>query len=163
MRRTGVLVAVALVAALGSVSAQAAAKPNADLTQQLDRAGLKYTLTKAGNYSITYNLDGGRSQTVYIMGKTEKVGATEIRELWSRAGTMDSPPDADQMKALLEDSGNAKVGFWALEETDQGGYTIYFSVKVPVYMNDKDLGALLEYTANMADQKEEELFNADDE
>jgi len=162
MKRTAVLAAV-LAAALGSVSAQAATKANTDLTQQLDRLSLKYTLTKAGNYSITYDLDGGRSQTVYIMGKTEKVGATEIRELWSRAGTMDSVPDEDQLKSLLEDSGNAKVGFWALEETDSGGYTIYFSVKIPPYLNDKDLSALLEYAANTADQKEEELFSADDE
>ena len=162
MKRTAVLAAV-LAAALGSVSAQAATKANTDLTQQLDRLSLKYTLTKAGNFSITYDLDGGRSQTVYIMGKTEKVGATEIRELWSRAGTMDSVPDGDQMKSLLEDSGNAKVGFWALEETDSGGYTIYFSVKIPPYLNDKDLSALLEYAANTADQKEEELFSADDE
>jgi len=163
MKRTAVLAAVVLVAALGSVSAQSATKANTDLAQQLDRLGLKYTITKAGNYSISYDLDGGRSQTVYIMGKTDKVGATEIRELWSRAGTMDSVPDSDQMKSLLEDSGNAKVGFWALEETDSGGYTIYFSVKMPVYLNDKDLSALLEYTANTADQKEEELFNTDDE
>ena len=163
MKRTAVLAAVVLVASLGSVSAQSATKANTDLAQQLDRLGLKYTITKAGNYSISYDLDGGRSQTVYIMGKTDKVGATEIRELWSRAGTMDSVPDSDQMKSLLEDSGNAKVGFWALEETDSGGYTIYFSVKMPVYLNDKDLSALLEYTANTADQKEEELFNTDDE
>ena len=163
MKRTGLLIALAFFAALGSASAQAATKANADLTQQLDRLGLKYTLTKSGNYSMSYDLDGGRSQTVYIMGKTEKVGGAEIRELWSRAGTMDSVPSEDQMKALLEESGGAEVGFWALEETDAGGYTVYFSVKVPVYLNDKDLGALLQFTANTADQKEEEMFDADDE
>ena len=163
MRRTGVLAAAVFLTVLGSLQGQAVTKANVDLTQQMDRLNLKYTLTKAGNYSITYDLDGGRSQTVYIMGKTDKVGTTEIRELWSRAGTMDSMPTEDQMKALLEDSGSSKVGFWALEEADSGGYTVYFSVKVPVYLNDKDLSALLEFTANTADQKEEELFNADDE
>jgi hypothetical protein len=163
MRRTGPLIALAFLAALGTASAQAATKANTDLTQQLDRLGLEYTLTKSGNYSISYDLDGGRSQTIYIMGKTGKVGGAEIRELWSRAGTMDSVPSEDQMKALLEESGGAEVGFWALEETDDGGYTIYFSVKVPVYLNDKDLGALLQFTADTADQKEEELFNTDDE
>jgi hypothetical protein len=55
------------------------------------------------------------------------------------------------------------MGFWSIEETDSGGYTVYFSVKVPVYLADSDLAALLEYTANTADQKEKELFNADDE
>jgi len=163
MKRTSVLVIAVLAVVLGNVPAIAATKANADLTAALDRLGLKYTLTKSGNYSIKYDLDGGRSQTVYIMGKTDKVGGTEIRELWSRAGTKDSLLSEDEMKGLLEESGNAKVGFWALEETDDGGYTVYFSVKVPIYLNDTDLGALLEFTANTADQKEEELFNTDDE
>lgn len=164
MKRTALLMTAALfLAALGTAGAQAAAKASADIAQQLDRLGLKYTVTKSGNYSIVYDLDGGRTQTVYVMGKTDKVGATEIRELWSRAGTMDSAPTEEEMQKLLEESGGAKVGFWALEETDNGGFTIYFSVKVPVYLNDSDLAALLQFAADTADQKEEELFNADDE
>ena len=91
------------------------------------------------------------------------LGDTEIRELWSRAGTMDSLPTEEEMQTLLEESGTAAMGFWSLEESDSGGYTIYYSVKVPVYLNDSDLAALLEYTASSADQKEEELFSADDE
>ncbi len=144
------------------ISAQAATGAS-DTAQQLDRLGLHYTKTKAGNYSITYDLDGGRSQTVYIMGTTEKVDNTEIRELWSRAGTFDSVPTAEAMQNLLEESGTKKIGFWSIEETDKGGYTVYFSVKVPAYLQDSDLASLLEYTANIADQKEEELFNNDDE
>jgi hypothetical protein len=163
MKRTALLVVAALLAALGTAEAQAVTKGGTDIAQQLDRLGLKYTLTKSGNYSITYDLDGGRSQTAYIMGKTETVGNTEIRELWSRAGTMDSLPTREEMQNLLEESGGAKVGFWAIEESNDGGYTVYFSVKVPVYLNDNDLAALLEFTANTADQKEEELFNADNE
>jgi hypothetical protein len=164
MRRTALLVAAVLfMAALGTTGAQAAAKPTAGIAQQLDRLGLKYTVTKSGNYSIEYDLDGGRTQTVYVMGKTDKVGSTEIRELWSRAGTMDAAPTQEELQKLLEDSGGAKMGFWALEETDSGGFTIYFSVKVPVYLNDSDLSELLKFTADTADQKEEELFNTDDE
>ena len=163
MKRTVLLVAVALcVAAVGTAAAQAT-KGGTDISQQLDRLGLKYSLTKSGNYSVTYDLDGGRSQTAYIMGKTQKVGDTEIRELWSRAGAMDSLPTEEEMQALLEESGLAAMGFWSMEEADDGGYTVYFSVKVPVYLNDSDLAALLEYTANTADHKEKELFNADDE
>lgn len=164
MKRTVLLVVAALtMAALVTAAAQAQTKGAADISQQLDRLGLKHTLTKSGNYSIVYDLDGGRSQTAYIMGKTQKVGDTEIRELWSRAGTMDSLPTEEEMQTLLEESGTAAMGFWSIEESDSGGYTIYFSVKVPVYLNDSDLAALLEYTASTADQKEEELFNADDE
>ncbi len=161
MKRTGLLVAMALMAV--NVFAQGATKGDTALTAQLDRLGLKYTVTKSGNYSITYDLDGGRSQVAYIMGTTEKVDNIEVRELWSRAGKFTDAPTAEQMQSLLEDSGGKKIGFWALEETDDGGYTLYFSVKVPTYLKDDDLSSLLEYTANVADQKEEELFNVDDE
>jgi hypothetical protein len=164
MKRKVLLLMVALsMAAVGSAAAQGATTGGADVSRQLDRLGLHYTLTKSGNYSITFDLDGGRSQTAYIMGKTQKVGAAEIRELWSRAGTMDSLPTEEEMQALLEESGSAAMGFWSIEENDNGGYTIYFSVKVPVYLNDSDLAALLQFTASTADGKEKELFNADDE
>ncbi len=143
--------------------AQGVTKDDTGLSAQLDRLGLKYTLTKSGNYSINYDLDSGRTQTVYIMGKTEQLDATDVRELWSRAGTFKDVPTADQMQNLLEESGSKKIGFWALEEADNGGYTVYFSVKVPTYLRDDDLSALLEYTATVADQKEEELFHQDDE
>ncbi len=170
MKGTTVLfLLVATVAAPLAAGAQAAAdaqgatKDDTGIAAQLDRIGLKYDVTKSGNYSISYDLDGGRSQVVYIMGTTEKVDATEVRELWSRAGTFDAVPTADQMQNLLEESGSKKIGSWALEETDKGGYTVYFSVKVPTYLKDADLVSLLQYTANIADQKEKELFNSDDE
>ena len=163
----GLLVAVVLTTAFafvssGPVGAQAK-KGDADVSAQLDRIGLKYTVTKSGNYSIDYDLDGGRSQTVYMMGSTDKVDSTEVRELWSRAGTFKDVPTADQMQNLLEESGSKKIGFWALEESDSGGYTVYFSVKVPTYLKDNDLSSLLEYVANISDEKEKELFNSDDE
>jgi hypothetical protein len=163
MRQRMWIVLLALAIAAPWTAGAQAAKGDADLSAQLDRLGLKYTITKSGNYSITYDLDNGRSQVAYIMSATENVDATEVRELWSRAGTFDSVPTADQMQNLLEESGSKKIGFWALEETDSGGYTVYFSVKVPTYLRDSDLSSLLEYTASIADQKEEELFNTDDE
>ncbi len=161
-----ILLPAILALALASpwaVSAQAAGSQNASLVNQLNRLGLKYKTTDAGNYSLTYDLDAGRSQVVYIMGTTEKVDNVEVRELWSRAGDFDSAPGADVMQSLMEESGSSKIGFWALEEKDGGGYTLYFSVKVPTYLRDSDLTSLLEYTANTADQKEKELFDTDQE
>jgi hypothetical protein len=155
------IMAFGLIAA-AALPAQEAAKGDPRLTGQLDRLGIHYKVTDSGNYSIGYDLDGGRVQTVYIMGRTEKYGDTEIRELWSRAGTFDAVPPADVMQKLLEESGEKQIGFWSIERSDDG-YIVYFSVKVPVYLRDSDLSALLELTANVADQKEAELFNSDDE
>ncbi len=162
LRALVALLVVGLVAA-GAVSAQDAAKGDPRLTKQLDRIGVHYTITDSGNYSIQYDLAGGRVQTVYIMGKTQKYQDTEVREIWSRAGIFDSVPSAGVMEALLTESGEAEIGFWSLEEDDGGGYIVYFSVKVPVYLRDSDLSNLMQLTADVADQKEKELFNSDDE
>jgi hypothetical protein len=163
--KAGVLFLEALLIGLfacGSVAAQAA-KTDPRVAQQLDRLGLTYKVTDSGSFSIQYDLKAGRSQTVYVMGQTEKYNDTEIRELWSRAGVFDAVPSADVMQALLEDSGTSTIGSWNLEKSDEGGYIVYFSVKVPVYLRDSDLEALLELAANVADAKEAELFNSDDE
>ncbi len=165
MRYATLIVVAALGLALGgAASAQdSSSKGDSRLTKQLDRMGVKYEITDSGNYSIDYTLDGGRSQTVYIMGGTQKVDDMEVREIWSRAGTFDSVPSADVMQNLLVESGTRQIGFWSLEEATDGGYILYFSVKVPIYLEDADLGSLMSYTANQADQKEQELFNSDDE
>ncbi|HUI73152.1 MAG TPA: hypothetical protein VL354_21710 [Spirochaetia bacterium] len=156
------VVALGLVVSAGNVAGQSqTADPR--VAEQLNRLGLHYTITTSGNYSIKYSLDNGRSQTVYIMGQTEKYQDTEIREMWSRAGTYDAVPPADVLQGLLEESGTKKIGFWSIEKDDAGGYIVYFSVRVPVYVKDSDLGALLGLTADTADQKESELFDVDEE
>ncbi len=162
--RSRALVAVLVFGILAAAAAfaQDAAAGDPRLTKQLDRMGIHYKITDSGNYSISYDLEGGRTQTVYIMGKTETYQNTEIRELWSRAGTFDGVPSAEVMQKLLEESGQKVIGFWSIEKSNEG-YIAYFSVKVPVYLRDSDLSALLELTANVADEKEAELFNSDDE
>ncbi len=151
------------LAVCGTAFTQEAKQGDARLTLQLDRMGIHYKITDEGNYSVDYDLKGGRRQTVYIMGQTEKYKDTEIRELWSRAGVFDDVPSADVMRDLLEESGTAKIGFWSIEQNDSGSYIVYYSVKVPVYLRDSDFSSLLDLTANVADSKEKELFDTDDE
>jgi hypothetical protein len=133
------------------------------VAEQLDRLGLHYELTESNNYSVTYDLDGGRSQVAYVTADTETYKGVEIRELWSRAGTFDELPSADTMEKLLEDTGTEKIGSWALEKSSEDGYILYFSIRVPVSLEDSQMGALLQLAADVADQKESELFQTDDE
>ena len=67
------------------------------------------------------------------------------------------------MKDLLLESGEKPIGSWNLERASDGGYTVYFSTRVPVYIGDADLASILQSAAATADQKEADLFNADDE
>ena len=152
-----------LSAVAGQLGAEGPASADPRVKDQLDRLGVHYTITDSGNYSITFDLDTGRSQVVYVMGQTETYKGTEIRELWSRAGIFDEIPSAEVMQSLLEESGTSKIGFWSIEKNDAGGYIVYFSIKVPVYLKDADFRALLEFTADTADAKEAELFSSDNE
>ena len=130
---------------------------------QLDRLGLKYTITDKGNFSLSYSLDNGRSQVAYITGTTEKLDNMEVMELWSRAGTFDGLPPQDVMQSLLVENGTKQIGHWSIEQAKDSGYIVYFATKIPVYIGDADLNSILRYVADIADQKEEELFKIDDE
>jgi len=167
-KKTLFLTALIILGAAGALGAQDASTKNAAsgdprVSAALDKLGLHYKLTKSGNYSVTYDLDHGRSQVAYIVTKTETYAGVEIRELWSRAGTYDAVPSAEVMQKLLEDSGTEKIGGWSLEKSSSDGYIVYFSVRVPVTVTDDALKALLELTADVADQKENDLFGVDDE
>jgi hypothetical protein len=163
MKRAAVLVLFFFLAAAAAVSAQSSSTGDPRVVAQLDRLGIRYKAMDSGNYSITFDVESGRSQVAYIMAKTETYKGLEIREIWSRAGTFEDLPESDVMQKLLEDSAGEKIGFWSIEEADNGGWTVYFSVKVPVYLKDADLKSLLELTANVGDEKEAELFNQDEE
>lgn len=138
------------------------AKADPRVAHQLDNLGVSYTATKAGNFSIEKDQDGGRTQTVYIMSKTETYGGLEIREVWSNAGSFEAEPSTEDMLKLLEDNNTEKIGAWSLESSDDGSYLAYFSIKVPTYIKDDDLGETLDFAATVADKMEASLFDTDD-
>jgi hypothetical protein len=140
----------------------AAGSPDTRIAVQLDRMGEKYTTTKAGNYSLEMDMDGGRTQTVYLMSKTETYNDMEIREIWSNAGSWEEKPSAELLMDLLTDNNTEKMGAWSIESSDDGSYLLYYSIKVPAYIQDKDLKAIIEFAATVADEKEAKVFEVDD-
>ena len=157
------LCAVAVFVALGAAALAAQSKADPRIAKQLDKLGMTYTTTKSGNYSVVYDRDGGRKQTVYIMSKTETYGALEIREIWSNAGSFDAEPEAETMLELLTENDTEKIGAWNVEASDDGTYLAYFSIKAPVYLRDKDLSSALEFASTVADKMEAKLFDRDED
>jgi len=154
---------MALSAALAAGAALGApASADARIAKQLDRLGLEYTTTSSGNYSIVYNLDADRKQTVYVMSKTETYGGLEIREIWSNAGEFQGDPSVSDLTQLLQSNGTEKIGAWSLEDADDGAQLAYFSIKVPTYLKDKDFADMLEFTAQVGDEMEAKLFDTDE-
>jgi hypothetical protein len=146
---------------LAGVSLSADGVADARVAKQLDRLSIAYTTTSESNYSIDKDMDGGRTQTVYIMSKTESYGDLEIREIWSNAGNFPADPTADQMKQLLDDTSSEKIGAWNIEASDNGSVLAYFSIKVPGYLRDKDLADMIDFAATVADAMKAKLFGAE--
>jgi hypothetical protein len=165
MNRIAIILALAALLcapALAAEGAQAEQKPDARVGAALDRLGIKYSVGSSGNYTVTYSLEGDRSQAVYVMSKTDEYNGVEIREIWSNAGTFDSEPDGERLLDLMSESGKNKIGSWALEKLDDGQYLLFYSIKFPAGISDEAYRAMLEFASSVADEREQELFGSDE-
>ena len=162
-RRVTFLIAAALaLGVLAPTFAQTKNKADARVATILSNLGLTYKVTSSGNYSVTYDEDGDRTQVVFIMSSTDTYKSIEIREIWSNAGTFESEPDASQLIDLMSESAKNKIGDWALEEQDDGTYLLFYTIKSPVKIDNAALGMMLQFTADIADARELEIFDSDD-
>jgi hypothetical protein len=135
--------------------------PDDSLKAQLDQAGLKYEVTKSGNVRVSFSITGDRSQDVFIRGRAETLDGMDLRELWSNAGTLGADPEKDVLIGLLSGGGGETLGAWNLEESDDG-WLAYYSAKLPADLTGPDLRSAVEYIAGVADAKEKELFDTDE-
>lgn len=158
-RRLPALFAAALPAALlAAVPAHAAEAEDASVRQRLEAQSIKYAVDKDGDFKITYNYKKeGRTQLVFVSGRTETVGGVPVREVFAPAAKVDAINDAQAME-LLRSSRRAKLGSWEI-----GGDYLYFVIKLPDTVTAQQLEAALDVAAEVADDKELELTGARDE
>lgn len=137
-------------------------KPDTRVQTLLDKIDQAYTVTKAGNYQVELDTKDDRTQLVYISSSTEKYSGIEIREIWSNAGTFPEEPDQATLLDLMTESGSNKIGCWALEKQDDGSYLLYYTIKLPVSFTASDLKMMTGFAATIADAREEQFFDTDD-
>jgi serine protease Do len=154
-----VLIAVAPLAAEDDASAK---KSDARVEETLKRLNIHYSVNSSGNIAVTYDTKDDRSQTVYIMSKTDTYNEVEIREIWSNAGTFETEPDAEGLMDLMTESGKNKIGSWALEKLDDGKYLLFYTIKFPADSSDDAYRMMLEFASSVADARELALFGGDD-
>src|SRR5262245_46241412 len=81
--------------------------------RQLDSLHYQYTVDDEGDYKLTFELDGGRTQLAYVLSSVEKFGEVQVREVWAPAyRAEDGPFPANVANRLLEDSHSSKLGGW---------------------------------------------------
>jgi hypothetical protein len=148
--RIAVSTSVLLAAALAPV-AQA---EDASVKSRLDAQGIKYEVDDDGDFKVTYNYSKeGRTQLVFVGGKTESVGGFTIREVFSPAARIEKDRiNGAKALELLAESRKNKFGSWEI-----GGDVLYFVIKLPDTVNAKQLEAAMDIAAETADDMEIEF------
>jgi hypothetical protein len=157
---TALLAALCAASLLSAAPADKKADPRVEAT--LTRLGLHYTVNSSGNAVVSFDEAKSRSQSVFIMSKTDTYNGVEIREIWSNAGTFNTMPDADSLVDLMSESGKNKIGSWALEETDAGTYLLFYTIKFPADASDDAYRMMLEFASSITDERELALFDTDE-
>jgi hypothetical protein len=140
--------------ALALAAAIPAAASDESVADRLQEAGLKYEVDGDGDYKVTYNYQSeGRTQLVFVSGKTETVAGFTIREIFAPAGRVekDGITGAKALK-LMQESRETKFGSWELN-----GDVLYFVIKAQDNMSAAQLEAMMDIVAEVADNKEIEL------
>lgn len=145
---------LAACAGLAFAAAVPAAAEDPSVARRLDREGLKYEVDNDGDYKLTFNYSKeGRTQLVFVSGKTETVSGLTVREVFSPAGRVEKDGIGGKMALeLLEASGGMKLGSWEIR-----GDVLYFVIKVLDSATSSELSSMLDVAAETADDKEIEI------
>jgi hypothetical protein len=136
----------------GLVAAPALA--DSSVTARLDARGVRYVVDEDGDYKVTYNYaEEGRTQLVFVSGRTESIGGFRVREVFAPAGRVarDRIQGARAME-LLQESRRQKIGAWEI-----AGDVLYYVIKLPDSVDAAQLEAAMDIAAEIADNKEIEL------
>ena len=144
----------------GSALAQQAKRaPDPAIEAQLKALDYKYEVDDDGDYKLVLDVDGKRTQLVFVRSKVEEYGGQRIREVWSAGYQMekDGAFPAVVANRLLEASMDSKMGGWGKQ-----GKAAIFIVRVPANAGKDVLDAAITAALNSADEMEQELTGKDD-
>ena len=155
MMLRGMLAFIFAGAALVATAADVADK---SVQRQLDKRKINYEVDADGDFRITYDVGGGRTQLAFVRSATFNYGKLRIREIRSIGYRGDGAFPQSVANRMLEHSNDAKLGAW----TKQGNLAI-FTAKIPADASDQQLVDAIELTARLADELEKELVPGKDE
>lgn len=127
----------------------------------LDGLGFRYKVTKSHDFELFFDVGDGRSHRVFINSDTEKYKDFEIREIYAASYHSKTRLPPDQLRMLLKDSGDKKLGGWSLISNEEGDLAV-FTVKAAAELNEDDMRSLIQLVTDAADDMEKELTGTDD-
>lgn len=142
---------------LAAGAANAGNSPDATVGRKLDKLGLKYEVDADGDYKLLFEVDGGRSQIVWVRSPIETLGGMRIREVLSISGKSPKPSNTDEMTdaataatAALLASNRQKLGGWVLKGSDDS-QAFYYVAQIPADLGPDDLDLVVRSVAKDAD------------
>ncbi len=154
MRQNARLLAASML--LSGVVLSPVALADASVQTRLDARGVKYEVDADGDYKVTYSYKSeGRTQLVFVSGKTESVGGFKVREVFAPAAK-DGISGAKAIELMGESRSN-KIGSWELQ-----GDVLYFVIKLPDSVDAAQLESAMDIAAQTADDMEIKLSGDED-
>lgn len=148
-------------AQIGPAGGDKTSGPDARVQTLLDKLGYKYTVTKSGNYKLTFETEDGRSQVVIVNSTTETYKNFEIREIWSTAYETSGSLSGEVALKLLEDSELSKLGFWVVSKGESKSIAVY-EVRLAANADTESLNSALINVTKSADVMEKKLTDGDE-
>lgn len=157
---TACLAATAALPAFAQDAPAAATAAHASVKARLDASNLRYEIDEDGDYKMVYSYaDEGRSQLVFVSGRTEQAGDLHIREVFAPVAKVGAEGlDAATANALLRDNYSKILGHWALTDPH-----LFYVIQVPDSIDAAGLKKVMDIVAQVADDKEIELTQGKDE
>lgn len=141
-----------MAVAMAFTASQAAADES--VARRLDARGIKYEVDADGDYKVTYNYEkDGRTQLVFVSGRTEEIGEFRVREVFAPAARIESDGvDGARALKLMAHSRQLKLGAWEIL-----GDVLYLVIKLPEDLSAEDLEKAMDIAAETADDMEIEI------
>lgn len=137
--------------------AAASVDPRVEAT--LKAAGLAYSLDQ-GDFRLNYDLDGGRSQRVWVASRTARIDQFELRDVWSVAARGQGEVPADLARMLLGENVRMILGAWQVNQS-QDEYLVVFTAQIDASAGAATLQEVIEAVMLSADRIEKRLGAVD--
>lgn len=145
-----------------------AAEPDAPAPREVDprvqaaleAAKLAYIVDE-GDFRLKYDVDGERSQLVWVASGTAKLDQLEIRDVWSVASRGKGAPPPELAAYLLKENARMILGAWQINQGTEE-YLVVFSAPVVATADAAALQEVIEVVMLSADRIEQELTGKDE-
>lgn len=133
-----------------------------ELSQILEKTGLRYQSMPDGGVKLHFELDKGRTHQVLIKKERNVIGSLQLWEAIAFVWKGSARPSAQIAHRLLSDNSNRKIGAWEMVSREESEYYILFNAKIPVGCDPASLKVILQIVAFGADQMESTVSDGDD-